>query len=60
MGNKPFNFSNGNQGVNGESGSNFAWAVRSGDVAVPVPATLWLFGFGLLGLVGFAKRLSSR
>jgi hypothetical protein len=33
-----------------------AWAVRSGDVSpVPLPATVWLFGSGLLGLMGFAK-----
>ena len=34
-----------------------AWAVQSGDVgAVPVPAAVWLFGSGLLGLVGVARR----
>jgi hypothetical protein len=34
----------------------YAWAVRSGDVSpVPLPVTVWLFGSGLLGLVGFAK-----
>jgi hypothetical protein len=34
-----------------------AWAVRDGDVsAVPVPAAVWLFGSGLLGLIGIAKR----
>ena len=34
-----------------------AWAVQSGDVsAVPVPAAVWLFGSGLIGLVGFARR----
>lgn len=32
-------------------------AVQSGDVsAVPVPAAVWLFGSGLIGLVGFARR----
>lgn len=35
----------------------FAWAVHTGDVsAVPVPAAIWLFGSGLLGLVGIARR----
>ncbi|MFC1773858.1 VPLPA-CTERM sorting domain-containing protein [Pseudomonadota bacterium] len=24
--------------------------------AVPVPASIWLFGSGLLGLIGIAKR----
>ena len=41
-----------------EHGGN-AWAVRPGDVAastVPVPAAVWLFGSGLLGLVGIARR----
>lgn len=36
---------------------NYAWAVHDGDVsAVPVPAAVWLFGSGLIGLVGFARR----
>ena len=35
----------------------YGWAVRTGDVsAVPIPPTLWLFGSGLLGLVGVARR----
>lgn len=35
----------------------YAWAVRPGDVAaVPVPAAAWLFGSGLLGLAGVARR----
>ena len=29
------------------------WAAREGDVA-PTPLALWLFGSGLLGLIGFA------
>jgi len=29
---------------------------RTGDSAVPVPAAVWLFGSGLLGLVGMARR----
>lgn len=37
--------------------SVYAWAVHSGDVsAVPVPAAVWLFGSGLIGLIGFARR----
>jgi len=36
----------------------YAWAVRDGDVApVPLPAAVWLFGSGLLGL-GIFKRKS--
>ena len=35
----------------------FTWAVHAGDVsAVPIPAAMWLFGSGLLGLVGIARR----
>lgn len=35
----------------------YAWAVHTGDVsAVPVPAAVWLFGSGLVGLMGFATR----
>jgi len=48
-----------NVGVNGgdSGGSWAAWAVHSGNVgAVPVPAAVWLFGSGLLGLVGMARR----
>ena len=34
-----------------------SWAVHSGDVsAIPVPAAVWLFGSGLLGLIGIARR----
>lgn len=35
---------------------SYGWAVRSGDVAVPVPAAAWLFASGLLSLVGIARR----
>lgn len=35
----------------------YGWAVRSGDsFAVPIPAAAWLFGSGLIGLVGMARR----
>lgn len=37
--------------------SFYAWAVHSGDIsAVPVPAAVWLFSSGLIGLAGLAKR----
>ena len=36
---------------------NYRWAVFEGNVsAVPIPAAVWLFGSGLLGLVGVARR----
>lgn len=47
--------------LNGNKTSNlYAWAVQTGDVnAVPVPAAAWLFGSGLLGLIGIARRKKS-
>ena len=40
-----------------KSNDYYAWAVQSGDVGVvPVPAAAWLFGSGLLGLIGVARR----
>ncbi len=45
------------QGTFAKSGDEFAWAVHSGNVsAVPVPAAAWLFGSGLMGLLGLARR----
>lgn len=47
----------GGQGSNEKFFYHYAWAVQSGDVsAVPIPAAVWLFGSGLIGLVGFARR----
>ena len=52
-----FGFINGNHFANFKYGFRFAWAVHSGDVsAVPVPAAVWLFGSGLMGLLGLARR----
>ena len=53
-----FDMSNGYQlNYGGKVNSYYAWAVQTGDVsAVPVPAAVWLFGSGLIGLIGLAKR----
>ena len=33
------------------------WVVRDGDVAaVPLPGAVWFFGYGLLGLLGVARK----
>ena len=52
-----FDFYDGNQLMGIKGNPFYAWAVRPGDVAaVPLPATAWLFGSGLLGLVGMARH----
>lgn len=54
-----FAFESGKQGFATKEASVFyAWAVHDGNVGtlVPVPAAVWLFGSGLLGLVGMARR----
>jgi len=52
-----FRTSNGGQGIYPMAYDFYSWAVHDGDVAaVPLPASLWLFGSGLLGLIGMAKR----
>ena len=53
-----FNMGYGVQGRDYKTYGNYAWAVQSGDVSevVPVPAAVWLFGSGLMGLAGFARR----
>ena len=51
------NFNYGNQFATDKLNNGNAWAVRSGDVsAVPAPAAVWLFGSGLIGLLGMARR----
>ena len=53
-----FNF--GVSGTNLKTSQDPAWAVHAGNVsAIPVPATLWLLGSGLLGLAGMAGRKSA-
>ena len=52
-----FSFADGAQSHNFKVNTGFVWAMRVGDVAaVPIPAAVWLFGSGLLGLVGMARR----
>ncbi|UOA09828.1 DUF1566 domain-containing protein [Methylobacter sp. S3L5C] len=48
---------NGTMSYIGKLNQNFAWAVRSGDVAaVPLPGAVWLFGSALVGLIGLKRR----
>ncbi len=55
-----FDFGTGEQSAAGRNATwRNVWAVHNGDVGasvVPVPAAVWLFGSGLLGLVGMARR----
>lgn len=52
-----FGMQHGYQGVNATINNHSAWAVHDGDVsAVPIPAAVWLFGSGLIGLIGIARR----
>lgn len=52
-----FIYQGGGQTTLDEISGLHGWAVCAGDVsAVPVPAAVWLFGSGLLGLVGMARR----
>ena len=45
------------QDLSDKFNDGYGWAVRAGDVsAVPVPAAVWLFGSGLIGLLGLARR----
>lgn len=51
-----FNFGASSQYFELKSSGLYAWAVRSGDIAlVPVPGAMWLFG-GALALLGAARR----
>jgi|CXWL01.1.fsa_nt_gi hypothetical protein len=52
-----FTTTNGIQGFTNKVGLVFAWAVSPGQVsAVPVPGAIWLFGTGLVGLLGLKQR----
>ena len=52
-----FSMGDGNQNAGNQDYSFYGWAVQSGDVGtVPLPAAVWLFGFGLLGLAGVSRQ----
>ena len=52
-----FFFSLGTQRAATKDINTFAWAVHPGDVAaVPIPAAMWLFGSGIIALVGVARK----
>lgn len=53
-----FDFNGGYQNAAFKDVGVYAWAVRSGDApaVVPIPAAVWLFGSGLIGLLGIARR----
>jgi hypothetical protein len=52
-----FGFGDGVQATTSKTNQNYTWAVRPGDVsAVPVPGAVWLFGSGLIGLLGLKRR----
>ena len=52
-----FNTLIGYQGNGNKSYQVYAWAVSPGQVnAVPVPGAVWLFGTGMLGLLGLKRR----
>jgi len=54
-----FNLNNGIQSGQLKSFHHYAWAVRQGDVsAVPVPAAIWFFASGMVGLAGY-RRIKS-
>lgn len=54
-----FNFGGTYQQNAAKNGPIYGWAVHSGDIGVaivPLPAAVWLFGSGLLGLIGIVRR----
>ena len=57
-----FSMNNGSQGTQYIGNRLPAMAVHDGDVAatvVPIPSAVWLFGSGLIGLVGVVRRKTS-
>ena len=53
-----FLFNAGTDGVNAKANDTIyrAWAVHDGNVVAPLPAGVWLFVSGLLGLIGVSRR----
>lgn len=51
-----FTFASGNQLGIAKTSTEYAWAVRNGDVVVPLPAAVWLLASGLIGLSGFSRK----
>jgi hypothetical protein len=48
---------NGGLFVKSKSEYSYVWAVHPGDVsAIPEPSLIWLFGIGLLGLIGLTRK----
>ena len=37
----------------------FSWSSSNNTTVIPVPAAVWLFGSGLIGLAGIARRNKS-
>ncbi len=51
-----FRTDTGYQDPNWKTSPSYAWAVHDGNVnPVPIPAAAWLFGSGLIGLLGVAR-----
>lgn len=48
-------FLTGDQNSGHKSFPKYAWTVADGDVFVPIPPAVYLFGSGLLGLIGIAR-----
>jgi hypothetical protein len=51
----PFEVLAGGQGP-GEFDSVYVWPVADGDPFVPIPPAIYLFGSGLLGMIGIARK----
>ena len=54
-----FFFDSGLQGINPKDSWRFVWAVHDGKIGtavIPIPPAIYLFGAGLLGLIGIARR----